>query len=183
MPITTIDPNTALVVIDLQKGIIGYPTIHPVATIIANAAKLAHAFRKRTAPVVLVNVVAASPGRADIKRPAWNPPAGFADFVPELDQQASDLVVTKYSVGAFYGTSLDMFLRRRGVTQIVMCGISTSNGVESTARGAHDHGYNLTIITDAVTDTSAEQHANALERVFPKISETGTTAELLAHLA
>ena len=182
MPITTLDTNTALVVIDLQLGIVAFPTVHPVAPIVANAAKLTAAFRRRNLPVVLVNVAGGASGRADVKQPAFNPPPNFIELCPELDRQPSDILITKFTWGAFTGTALDMQLRRRGVTQIVLCGVATSIGVESTARFAHELGYNLTIVTDAMTDMNADAHNNSLERVFPRISETGTTADLLARL-
>jgi nicotinamidase-related amidase len=180
MPITTIDRNTALVIIDLQQGIKLIPTVHPLGAVASNAAKLAAAFRKRGAPVVLVNVAGLSPGRTDVKRPMPALPANWADLLPELDAQASDLRVTKYAMGAFYGTPLDFLLRRRSVTQIVLCGIATSSGVESTARGAHDRGYHVTLVTDAMTDFDSEGHANSLARVFPRIGETGTVDDVLA---
>jgi nicotinamidase-related amidase len=84
--------------------------------------------------------------------------------------------------GAFYGTPLDLQLRRRGVTQVVLCGIATSIGVESTARGAHEHGYNVTLVIDAMTDMKAEAHDNSLARIFPRLGETGTTEAALALL-
>ena len=182
MAISTLDPNTALVVIDIQKGIVGLPTIHPIDGVVANCVALAKAFRKAGKPVVLVNVAGAPNGRADSKR-SFNPPPGWDELVPELDRQNTDILVTKYTPGAFHGTGLDMQLRHRGVTQIVLCGVSTSSGVESTARAAYEHGYHVTVATDAVTDMVRELHDRAVEHVFPKMAETGTTADVLARLA
>jgi nicotinamidase-related amidase len=184
MPITTIDPVTALVVIDLQKGIVGMPTVHPTAGVVAKAAELAKAFRRRDLPVVLVNVAGGPfpPGRSDGPAPSFPRAADFAEIVPELDRQPSDLLITKMQWGAFYGTPLDLHLRRRRVTQIVLCGIATSIGVESTARAAHEHGYNLTLVIDAMTDRSAEAHQNSVERIFPRLGEIGTTADVLSRL-
>jgi len=181
MPITTLDPVTALVVIDLQKGIVGIPIAHPIADILANARKLAQAFRKRGQPVVLVNVVGRAPGRTE-QSFKFDPPADWAVLAPELDQQASDIVVSKYTPGAFYGTGLDMHLRRHKATQIVLCGIATGSGVEATARAAYDHGYNVTFAVDAMSDRSTEVHAHCLANVFPKLGETGTTADVIAKL-
>jgi nicotinamidase-related amidase len=183
MPITTLDPTTALVVIDLQRGIVGRPTVHPAADIIANAASLARAFRRHKLPVVLVNVAGRAPGRIEAALPAFAPPAGWTELVPELEPQPSDLLITKYAWGAFHATALDLQLRRRGVTQLVLCGISTSIGVETTARAGYEHGYHLTLVTDAMTDTVAELHHNSIERLFPRLGETGTTADVLAALA
>jgi nicotinamidase-related amidase len=85
--------------------------------------------------------------------------------------------------GAFHGTDLDVQLRRRGVTQIVLAGVATSIGVESTARAAYEHGYNVTLATDAMTDLSADAHQNSLTRIFPRLGETGITNDILEILS
>ena len=90
--------------------------------------------------------------------------------------------MTKRNWGAFHGTDLDVQLRRRGVTQVVIGGIATSMGVESTARAAHEHGYHVTLATDAMADMSAATHQNSVERIFPRLGQTGTTDEILALL-
>ena len=82
-------------------------------------------------------------------------------------------------MGAFIGTSLDETLRRRGVTQVFVTGVATSGGVESTARSAHDYGYNVVVIVDAITDRSADAHDHCMQRIFPRMSETATTADVL----
>ena len=183
MPVSTLDPVTALVVIDLQVGVMAMQTEpYSPAQVVANAAKLAHAFRRRNLPVVLVNVAAMSPGRTDVPRPSFQFPPNWTDLAPELDSQPTDHLVTKHSVGAFYGTALELHLRRRGATQIVLCGIATGSGVESTARGAHDRGYHVTFALDAMADRGAEVHAFMTTTLFPRIGETGSTADILAKL-
>lgn len=182
MSLTALDPVTALVVIDLQKGIVGQPTAHPSADVVRNAAALADAFRRRGLPVALVNVTGGAPGRTQAPPRGGDRPADWADLVPELGLQPSDLTVTKRTWGAFHGTSLDGGLRDLGVTQVVLAGISTSIGVESTARGAHERGYNVTLAVDAMTDMNADAHDNSVGRIFPRLGETGTTAEVLALL-
>jgi nicotinamidase-related amidase len=182
MPLTTLDPKTALVIVDLQKGIMSFPMAHPSAPVLEKSGRLARAFRKHGLPVVLVNVAGAAPGRTDAGPMNFNPPADWLDIVPELDPQASDIRVTKHQWGAFYGTALDLQLRRHGVTQVVLCGIATSIGVESTARDAYEHGYNVTLVVDAMTDMKAEAHDNSLAHIFPRLGETGTTDALLALL-
>jgi len=183
MSATTLDPRTALVVIDLQEGIVALPTVHPADEVVSRSARLAAAFRASGLPVVLVNVTGMAPGRTDGgPGGAVSFPEGWADLVKDLDQQPDDITVSKQQWGAFHGTSLDMALRRRGVTQIVLAGISTSIGVESTARDAYEHGYHVTVATDAVTDTDADAHANAIGRIFPKLGETGGTDEIIALL-
>jgi nicotinamidase-related amidase len=183
MPLTKLDTTTALVVIDLQKGIVGLPTVHPADEIISRAAQLARAFRDRGMPVVLVNVTGAAPGRTDAGVPKFSFPADGAELVPELEQHPDDHIVTKQRWGAFLGTTLDDYLRQRGVTQIVLVGIATSIGVESTARSAYDLGYNVTLVVDAITDRNADAHRYSVEKIFPRLGETDTTANVLKLLS
>ncbi|RLV10104.1 hydrolase [Streptomyces griseocarneus] len=182
MAVTTLDPRTALVLIDLQKGILGLPTAHPADEILARGACLATAFRTHGLPVILVRVVGAAPGRSEASLRSGELPADWAELAPELDCQNGDIVVTKHTWGAFHATDLDLQLRRRGVTQIVLAGIATGAGVESTARAAHEHGYHVTVATDAVTDPDPEIHRVAVEKIFPRLAETGTTDDILKLL-
>ncbi len=182
MPLSKLDTTPALVVIDLQKGIVTLPTAHPISEIVARSAQLARAFRERALPVVLVNVSTAAPGRTDRGPRNFAFPPDWTELVPELEQHRDDYVVTKQRVGAFIGTSLDEYLRRHGVTQVVFTGVSTSGGVESSARSAFDHGYNVVLLVDAMTDLDAEAHRNSVEKVFPRIGETDTTKSLLKLL-
>ena len=179
----SLDPSVALVLIDLQRGIVTGPKAQPVEAIVANAARLAVAFRARNLPVVLVNVAGGAPGRTERGLSGGARPEGFADLVPELDPQPSDIRITKKRWGAFSEPSLHPTLQALGVTQIVLGGIATSIGVESTARVAYELGYNVTLVTDAMTDFSAEAHENSLERVFPRLGERATTDEVVAALA
>ncbi|SDT30965.1 isochorismatase family protein [Microlunatus soli] len=185
MALTTLDERTALVIIDLQHGIAGAST-EPYSgrDVVARSADLAAAFRSRDLPVVLVRVSFAAdgsdmaPGRTEQAGSRTTPAPGWDEIVPEL-LTGDDLIVTKRNWGAFHGTDLDVQLRRRGITQVVLAGIATSIGVESTARAAHEHGYHVTLATDAMTDMSAESHRHSLERIFPRLGETGSTAEII----
>ncbi|MGF6902203.1 isochorismatase family protein [Paraburkholderia sp. GAS348] len=179
MALTTLDAKTALVVIDLQRGIVALPTVHPIGEIVKRSTDLADAFRRHGLPVVLVNVTAGAPGRAEQSRPTGDFPAGFADLVPELNRQPSDHLVTKRTWGAFTNTDLEAYLRQQGVTQIVLVGVSTSIGVESTARFAHELGFNVTFAVDAMTDMNLDAHTNSVARIFPRLGETGTTQDVL----
>lgn len=182
MPLTQIDTVAALVAIDLQKGITGIPTVHPSSEIVARSAELARAFRERGLPVVLVNVAGIAPGRTDAGRPKFVFPPDWTELVPELNRRPEDIAITKHRVGAFLGTALDAELRKRGVTQIFLTGIATGSGVEAAARSAYDLGYNVVLVTDAMTDRDAEVHRHSVERVFPRLGETTTTAEALRLL-
>ncbi|RQR41337.1 isochorismatase family protein [Burkholderia sp. Bp9142] len=179
---TRLDTRTALVVIDLQKGIVALPTSHPVAPVVERTRALLDAFRGRGLPVVLVNVDGGAPGRTHKQARLDALPADWADLVPELNRQPGDHAVTKQTWGAFTGTDLDAYLKAAGVTQIVLTGIATSIGVESTARQAHELGYNVTLAVDAMTDLDADAHTNSVERLFPRLGETGSTQEILALL-
>jgi nicotinamidase-related amidase len=186
MPVTSLDTKTALLVIDLQKGSTARPTApHPLSEVINRSVALAEAFRAKNLPVILTRFTFspggpdATPGRTDLgNRGPQALPEGWDDIIDPLAGRPEDLVITKRNWGSFYGTDLDLHLRRRGITQLVITGIATSLGVESTARAAHEHGYNITIPTDAVTDLDPEAHAHATTRIFPLIAETGTTSVL-----
>jgi nicotinamidase-related amidase len=183
MALTTIDPTSALVVIDLQKGIVAAHTDPAVTAVVKQAAHLAAEFRRHGRPVVLVNVTGGAPGRTEA---GWSGgtalPAGWADLIEELDVRPTDHLITKRRRSAFHDTGLDTLLRDLGVTQIVLAGISTSSGVESTARSAADHGYHVVLATDAMTDPDTESHRHSIERIFPKLGETATTAEVTAMI-
>ena len=182
MPVTTLDTTAALIVIDLQKGIVAMPLVHPVGEIVDRSAQLARAFRKRGLPVVLVNVTGRAPGRTDAGSPKFSFPPDWTDLVPELERQPDDLIVSKQRVGAFIGTSLDEILHQRGVTQVFLTGIATSGGVASTARSAYDLGYNVAVVVDAMTDRAADAHDFFVGNIFPRFSETETTDNVLKLL-
>jgi nicotinamidase-related amidase len=182
MPLTKLDATAALIVIDLQKGVVGLPTVHPANEIIYQSARLARAFREHGLPVVLVNVSGMAPGRTDAGRPNFSFPADWTDLVPELEQHPDDHIVTKQRWGAFLGTTLDDYLRRRGVTQVVFTGIATSIGVESTARSAYDLGYNVVLVVDAMTDLQADCHRHSIENIFPRLGESAATDDVLKLL-
>ncbi|MGV9293916.1 isochorismatase family protein [Amycolatopsis sp. NPDC003676] len=183
MPVTTIDPVTALVVVDLQSAATAMPTVHPFDGVLANAVKLADAFRAKQLPVVLVNVAGGAPGRTEHGFGVADLPDGWQELLPDLGQQPGDKTVTKHTWGAFHGTGLAEHLRELGVTQVVVCGISTAIGVESTARQAHEHGFHVTLPVDAMTDLDVSMHDNSVAKIFPRLGETGTTAEILSLLA
>ena len=181
MPLSQIEPVAALVVIDMQKGIVALPTAQPIAEVVDRIARLTRAFRAAGQPVVLVNVAGRAPGRTE-RTFNFQPPADWADLIPELDAQPSDHRVTKMQVGAFRDTGLDDILRAAGATQVVLVGVATGSGVEATARAAYDHGYHVVLITDAMTDMDAEVHHHSVEKTFPRIGETAATEEVLAAL-
>lgn len=187
MPVTILDKNTALVLIDLQKGIVGLPLAHPAKDVLSNAAHLLSEFRRHQLPIVIVNVGFSADGGDAIHtrnesqfRPTYN--EGWSDITPEIQVLPGDIRITKHNWNAFYGTDLDLQLRRRGITGIVLAGISTSIGVEGTARGAHERNYNITFATDAMTDMNLKAHENSISVIFPRMGELDTTKAIIAKL-
>ncbi|MFI7190259.1 isochorismatase family protein [Nocardia nova] len=183
MPITTIDDTAALVVLDLQTAAAAAPTIEPVPAVAARVADLADAFRAHSRPVILVRVTGTAPGRTDAGDPAGiTLPDEYTQLLPELRADASDHIVTKSSWGALGRTGLIGDMEERGITQIVLTGVSTSQAVESTARAAYDHGLHVAIATDGITDLDKTAHDHALAHTFPRIAETGTIADIVTAL-
>lgn len=184
--------TTALVLIDLQRGITSIQTApHPASEVIERARQLAVRFRERGAPVVLVRVDPGPHGLLFPNAPVDAPrpprpspmPADWTEIVPALGPEPGDVVVTKHQPGAFFGTDLDVQLRRRGVRTIVIGGISTNIGVEATARVGYESGYALVFVEDAMAAREADLHAHAVTRFFPTIGRVRSTAEVLAALA
>lgn len=180
-----LDPTTtALVLVDLQKGIVAMPVQPRSGQEAAAAGKsLAGRFRAAGAPVFLINVAFSPDGgdvlKAAVDQPAHGgaPPVDWADLVDGL-AEPSDLRITKRQWGAFHGTELDLQLRRRGVKTVVIAGIATNIGVESTARAAHEHGYDVVVVEDATTGLSADAHAFAFERIFPLLARVAAGADI-----
>ena len=181
--------NTALVVIDLQKGIVAINTQpYPSSAVVANAAKIADAFRKHQMPVVLVRVTPSPDGKdalhpvADTPMVAAPRPADWAEILPEVGPKPGDIVITKRQWGAFYGTDLDLQLRRRRIETIVLCGISTNAGVESTARFAFEYGYQQIFVEDACSARSKEEHEYPMKLTFVRMGRVRKTEEIVADL-
>jgi nicotinamidase-related amidase len=183
MPLTTLDPNTALIVIDLQKGIVTGNFVHPIVEVIDRTRALIEVFRAKNLPVVLVNVAGRPTGRTE-QGPRSNLTFsdGWTDLLPPLNRQPSDIVVTKRSWGAFATTDLENQLKARGVTQVVVTGVATSVGVEATARQAYEQGFNVTLALDAMTDLREEAHEYSIRNVFPRLGETGSAQEIISLL-
>jgi nicotinamidase-related amidase len=180
--------TTALVVIDLQKGIASRSTVpHDGKTVVANAAKLANAFRAHGMPVFLVHVSSTGADRLNpVTDEKWtmpaNMPSDWNEFVDEMKPKESDIVITKKQWGAFYGTELDLQLRRRGMRTIVLCGIATNYGVESTARFAYEYGYQQLFPEDAMSGMSEEAHNASVNFVLKRMGRVRTTDEIIRAL-
>ena len=178
--------KTAIVVIDLQEGIAAIPT-EPYSSklVIENTAKMLKEFRKNNMPVFLINV---TPSRdmKDALRPVSetsfsmsNYDSSWSEFVPDLDIQPTDFRITKHQWGAFYGTELDLQLRRRKIETIVLCGIATNFGVESTARFAYEFGFNQILVEDAMAARSKDEHNFPIKYIFPRLGLIRSTDQVI----
>lgn len=184
-----IERRCALVLIDLQEGILARTTApHSTAEVTARAATLAKAFRARHMPVILVTVGWA-PDMADAPRQRYAAPIAppediraFVALAPELAVAPTDVHVRKHQWGAFHGTDLDVQLRRRGIGQIVLAGIATNMGVESTARAAWEHGYSILFAENATSSFSSDMHRFAFETIFPRLGLVTDCESILAAL-
>ena len=185
-----LDPSTtAIVVIDLQKGIVAMPGSSPYSPqqVLARAAQLLDAGRAAGAQAVLVRVGRSTDGRDALQTPvdeSWRPSAppspDWSELHPDLKPQEGDVLILKRQWGAFYGTDLDLQLRRRGIKTVVLCGIATEFGVESTARAAHEHGYAVVLAEDAMTGRNG--HENSVKNIFPRLGRVRSTAEIVKAL-
>jgi nicotinamidase-related amidase len=190
MDLTLTPARTALVVIDLQRGLAQMPTApHPASDVVAHTAALADALRAAGGTVVLVHVTRSADGKDGLHPQTDTPPrqpgpraVDWAEIVPELSPQPGDVVVAKRQWGAFYGTDLDLQLRRRGIDTILLTGIATNIGVESTARDAFERGYQQVFVEDAMASLGPDEHVNTVRTVFPRIGRVRSTAEVLAAL-
>lgn len=181
-----LDPNrTAIVMIDLQKGILAQPLEPRTSDVVEkNARELIGKARSSGATIVLVRVYwhedmsDAPRQQADIASlPQTAPPAEWAELIDDLEQPG-DIVITKHQWGAFYGTELDLQLRRRGIDTIVLGGVVTNFGVESTARAAWEHGYELVIAEDTTATKSVEMHDFSIKQILPRISRIAVSTDL-----
>jgi nicotinamidase-related amidase len=182
MPVTALDPRSALIVIDLQKGLTGLVPAAVFDPVVERSRALAEAFRARGLPVVLVTADGVAPGRTESPSRMAGLPPGFAEVVEALGPQPGDMRMTKRTWGVFASTDLEARLKALGVTQVVITGVATSIGVESTARQAYEAGFNVTLAVDAMADLSAEAHEHSIAVLFPRLGETGSTQDILALL-
>jgi len=187
-PLELAAAKTALVVIDLQAEILARPVApHVSADVLERSAKMCERFRAVGAQVVLVRVSYAADGSDALSQPCDEPmararPEGWDVLSPALGSGPRDIHITKRQWGAFYGTELDLQLRRRGITTLVMCGISTNMGVESTARDAWERGYAIVFAEDAMASFDAAAHAFAVKNIFVRLGRVRSTTDVLAAL-
>lgn len=180
---------TALVAIDLQNGIVGLDVgPHPADDVVARTGLIADKLRQGGGQVIFVRVANAPDGRDALSPLTDNAamvsarrPDGWADLAPGLSVKDKDIVVTKRQWGAFYGTELDLQLRRRGIRTIILTGIATNIGVESTAREAFERGFDQIFVEDAMS-AMGDGHQGTVKSIFPRIGRVRSTDQVLGLL-
>jgi nicotinamidase-related amidase len=185
-----LDPNkTALVVIDLQQGIVARQTApYTPAEVIERSARLAKKLRENGGAIVYVRVDVNNVLQLPVDQPMRDPnapplPASASELVPDAGFQQGDVFITKRHWGAFAGTELEQILKQRGIDTVILTGISTNAGVESTARQGTGLGFGFVVVEDACSSQEAEMHKFAFEKIFPRLARVRSTDEVLAALA
>ncbi len=187
----SLDPQkTALVLIDVQKGTLAMPlTPYDAKHIVETTARLGREFADAGAAVVLVNIAWAKNKADKLNQPVDLPvkvpdvlPDDWGMLVPEIAKLPADIRITKRQWSAFHGTELDLQLRRRGITTIVLGGIATNVGVESTAREAWQHNYAVIVAEDACTSIGPELHKFSIEKILPRVARVRSAADVTAAL-
>jgi nicotinamidase-related amidase len=183
--------KTALVIIDLQQGIVGMNVLpHPAGVVVGNAVKIAQRLKAGGGTVVAVRVAFSAEGVDRLSQPTdqvmptppGGLPANWSEIVPDVAALGPDVIITKRQWGAFHGTELDLQLRRRGIDTIILAGIATNFGVESTGREAWQHGYNVVFAEDAMAAPAEDMHRFAVGKIFPRLGRTRPTVEIIAAL-
>ncbi len=181
--------TTALVLIDLQNSILSMQTApYLPGEVVERAGALARRCREIGVPVVLVTIGFRADGKDRLSVPTdvvWRPAVTVAnptELAEALNAHDGDLRVVKHQWGAFYGTDLDLQLRRRGVDTILLGGIATNFGVESTARDAWERAYRVVFVEDVMTSVTAEAHQFSVSTVFPRLGRVRTYQQVIAAL-
>lgn len=181
--------KTALVLVDLQNFTIALDTRpNSGSQVLEQAAAVAEASRRAGVLVVLVRVESGPDGALaltpslDGEPQQWTLPEGAHDFPDRLRPGDRDVVVTKYGWGGFYGTDLDLQLRRRGIDTLLVGGLVTNIGVDTTMRQAHERGYDQIVMSDLCGAFTQADHDYSLQSIFPRIARIRTVAEVVGAL-
>ena len=182
--------HTALIVIDPQNWTLGMPLAPwSRSDVTSHVAQLAEAIYK-TGNVILTRADF-SEGYADALKtpvdialplPQGGIPEAALAFDKTVEAAGCDVVITKRQWSAFHGTELDLQLRRRGVTTIVLAGVMSNFGVESTARDAWQHNYTVVVAEDACSSLSAEMQSFSMQKILPRVARVRSTAQIVAAL-
>ena len=179
--------KTAFVAIDMQKGIVNNGTLspHTAQSILTNNDLLVRTLKRTAALKVLVNVdISTFPylsQQTDMGGMTASVPPEFTDLLlkDSLKDTNNMLTITNYNPSAFFGTSLDLQLRRRGIETIVLSGVATTKGVYATALDAFQHGYHVVLAEDACSDRDKESHQLFIKKIFPKTARVRSTKQII----
>ena len=144
---------------------------------LANARKAIEASKKAGVPVIYVTIVHRKgypeipPNAGSISKDAGANIEGSwgAQIHEEVKPQSGDLILTNRRQNAFYGTELELILRNKGASTIVLSGVSTNFVIEATARYSYDAGYQTVILRDCCAASSQEMHDFTLDNILPQI--------------
>ena len=188
---TTLDPNrTALLVMDYQEGIVGQlpdtePLLDRVAGVVDDVrARGGHvgwvrvAFEDAEFAAIPETSMFAAFAASDQVRAAMRADAPGTQIHPRLAPRSDDVLVRKIRVGAFTTTDLGQQLEKRGITTLVLAGVSTSGVVLSTVREAMDRDYRIVVLRDACADRERETHDFLTGTLFPRTATVVDVAEL-----
>ena len=174
--------NTALLVMDMQLGILGM--LPGAEALLEKVGKAIAAAREKKIPVIYV-VVGFRQGAPEVninnkgfgagrERFANADMAQFMTVHPDIAPADGEVTVTKRRVSAFTGSDLEVVLRSFGIQHMVLTGIATSGVVLSTLREAADKDYKLTVIEDCCADGDEEVHRVLTTKVFPRQADVIT---------
>lgn len=192
------NPNkSAVVVIDYINEIIdpkgklagkGYAAFNEKHNTLDAVKSLIESARKKQLPVFFVRI-GFSPSYTE--QPEGSPLFGGAkkygalqlgswatEFHPKIAPSQSDVIINKHRVSAFYGTPLDILLKKHQISEVVIAGVATDIAVQSAARDAHDRDYAVTVVSDCCAAASDEDHETSL-RVLGKIAKVITLKDIL----
>ncbi|HCV9035265.1 isochorismatase family protein [Staphylococcus aureus] len=167
--------KTALVLIDLQEGILKMDYApYTAENVVQNANKLIDVFRKNNGFIVFVRVKFYD-GKDALQ------PNSMVSLPPKEGDDYSRFhhLLDKRHFSAFVGTDLDLQLRRRGIDTIVLGGVATHVGVDTTARDAYQLNYNQFFVTDMMSAQNETLHQFPIDNVFPLMGQTITTNDFL----
>jgi len=188
--------RTALVVFDMQKGQFEVDDAErrrwlAESNIVANTVQLLQAARSAGLPVFYIQN-SRRPDFADQKEVLTDAGGGVRggpvigtrgwEILDEIKPEPNDYVVPKFRQGAFSSTTLDILLRARSIDTLLLCGVRTTVGIETTVRDGRDLGYNIVLVSDCTGGVSPEDHQWTLQRIFPMLARVRTHTQVAAML-
>ncbi|MGJ0389222.1 isochorismatase family protein [Microbacterium sp. CGR1] len=182
MPKIELPSTTALVVVDVQAGTLPNARAVSAEDLVSHVGSLVEAFRDSDRLVAFVVSTGTAVGATEYGPGGRVWPEGFAELAPGIANREGESVHPRAGWSAFAGTSLLEELTARQITDVVVAGLATTFGVESTARAAADLGLSVVVVSDAVSDPDPSGHERSLTRVFPALGRVRTTSEVLAAL-